>query len=627
MSEARGTPSPPLQGAGSTEAERLSSILEIGRALGSTLNLDLLLRLVVAHGGRLLDAERCTVFVHDAERRELWSRVAQGLGEGPRQPRVEEGGGGPSAGQELLRIPDDRGLVGAALKLGRPVLVQDAYADPRFDPSFDRATGYRTRSVLAVPLHSRAGDPVGVLQALNKRDGSFGAEDEELALALAGQIAAAIENGRLYQAVVEKNAALEAAQRRLEKALREIDALYEVEQEVSLARDVDPLLDAILQKAVALSGAQAGSVLLAREEGGGDLFFHSAVGEQSSRIVRTTLASGRGLVGAAAASGKSILTNDPASDPRFDAGIAQALGYPIASALAVPIAWDGARLGALELLNKKGGPFDEEDLRLATLVAGQAARAIHRTRGRAEQERRGRLQLVGQMLSGLLHDLRTPMTIVSGHAQLLERELDPEQRRRSGETILRQVDLVSSMTGEVLAFVRGERALLIRRLSVTELLDEMEEFLRHDLAGRPISFELVRSWQGHVRCDEAKVKRVVFNLVRNAVQAMPGGGSLVLRSEREGDRWLLSCEDTGSGIPPEIQGRLFEEFVSHGKAGGTGLGLALCKKIAEEHGGEIGFSSRPGKGTCFTLSLPLHEEAPLPSAGPPADAWSQGDLG
>ncbi|MHB1843314.1 MAG: hypothetical protein ACYCWW_00585, partial [Deltaproteobacteria bacterium] len=121
------------------EAERLSAILEIGRALGSTLDLDLLLRLVVAHGSRLLDADRCTVFVHDEERHELWSKVAQGLGEeagsarrraeaeGPEHSTEEAGSARRRAEAEgnqnerLIRISEKRGLVGAAFALGRPV--------------------------------------------------------------------------------------------------------------------------------------------------------------------------------------------------------------------------------------------------------------------------------------------------------------------------------------------------------------------------------------------------------------------------------------------------------------------------------------------------------------------------
>jgi len=518
---------------------------------------------------------------------ELWAKVAQGMD------------------QQLIRIPASRGLVGAAVTDRRPINVADAYSDARFDQEIDQVSGYHTRSVLAVPMISRDGRIVGVLQALNKRGGSFGHEDEELALALAGQGAAALENSRLYQAVLEKNAELSTAQGKLRQALRELDVLYEVEQQVSLATELDALLEVVLTNAVELSAAEAGSILLRRDQGDGQLFFHSAVGEKREEIRRLTLPLGRGVAGKVALSNRPLLVNDPKAEPSFDPTLADRIGFPVRNALAVPIIWEETSYGALELLNKREGRFGEEDLRLATLVAGQAARAIHRSRSRAEEERKGRLQLVGQMLSGLLHDLRTPMTIISGYAQLMETASDQLERRQGKEMILKQFDVINSMTGEVLAFVRGERSLLLRKIHLNLFLDEIETFVRKDLEGAGIRIEVERGFEGSIRLDENKLKRVVFNLVRNAAQAMPDGGRLTLSSQLENGCWAFRVADTGRGVPAEIGGRVFEEFVTHGKAGGTGLGLALSKRIVEEHGGTIDFTSEAGQGTTFTVRLPL----------------------
>jgi signal transduction histidine kinase len=182
----------------------------------------------------------------------------------------------------------------------------------------------------------------------------------------------------------------------------------------------------------------------------------------------------------------------------------------------------------------------------------------------------------------------------------------------------------------------------LRKVHLNFFLDEIEAFVRKDLEGSGIRVEVVRGFEGSIRLDENKIKRVIFNLVRNAAQAMPAGGRLTLssqleeagsaggraeaegrsikteeagsaggRAEAEGrsiqvqGHWVFRCADTGHGIPPEIASRVFEEFVTHGKAGGTGLGLALSKRIVEEHGGTIGFESDPGKGTTFTVRLPL----------------------
>ena len=381
--------------------------------------------------------------------------------------------------------------------------------------------------------------------------------------------------------------------------------LYEVEQKVSLANELDALLEVVLTNAVDLSGAEAGSILLRREQGDGTLFFHSAVGEKREEIRRLTLPIGRGVAGKVALSDRPLVVNDPQAEPSFDRDLAERIGFPVRNALAVPIIWEETSYGALELLNKRGGAFGDDDLRLATLIAGQAARAIHRSRSRAEEERKGRLQLVGQMLSGLLHDLRTPMTIISGYAQLMEGEMEQTERRHGKDMILKQFDVINSMTGEVLAFVRGERSLLLRKVHLNAFLDEIEAFVRKDLEGAGIRIEVVRGFEGSIRLDENKMKRVIFNLVRNAAQAMPEGGRLTLSSQLEGEAWVFRCGDTGRGIPKEIASRVFEEFVTHGKAGGTGLGLALSKRIVEEHGGTIDFESEAGKGTTFTVRLPM----------------------
>ena len=140
----------------------------------------------------------------------------------------------------------------------------------------------------------------------------------------------------------------------------------------------------------------------------------------------------------------------------YDRSIAKKLGVQIRAVLCVPISGEDGADGSLELLNKKGG-FTAADERLATLLAGQAGRAIRLRQERDEGERKGRLAAIGQMLSGVLHDLRTPMTIISGYAQLVSLEQDDAQRRALAEVIERQVDHISAMTRETLAFARGER--------------------------------------------------------------------------------------------------------------------------------------------------------------------------
>ncbi len=170
--------------------EKLSSILEIARALAVERDLDRLLGMIVEAAARVAEADRCSIFVLDRDRGELWTRVAQGL---------------PGTAQEI-RAPLGTGVVGHVASTGQALNLPDAYADPRFHRAIDQATGYRTKSLLTVPMKragsADGGEVVGVLQALNRRDGRpFNGEDQGLLEGLGGQAAAAIDNALLHQEI------------------------------------------------------------------------------------------------------------------------------------------------------------------------------------------------------------------------------------------------------------------------------------------------------------------------------------------------------------------------------------------------------------------------------------------
>ena len=161
--------------------EKLQSILEVAKALTAERHLDRLLALVVDEAAKVAEADRCTLFIADREKGELWSKVAHGTGE--------------------IRIPLGTGIAGAVATSGTSVRIDDPYADARFNQKVDHDTGYRTRAILAVPMLNTRGEVVGVLQALNRKDGAFTAEDEELLGALAGPAASAIENALLNEEI------------------------------------------------------------------------------------------------------------------------------------------------------------------------------------------------------------------------------------------------------------------------------------------------------------------------------------------------------------------------------------------------------------------------------------------
>lgn len=163
-------------------ANRLQAILEVAKAMAAAHSLDALLPLILREAARVVEADRCSLFILDRQRNELWSRVAQGA-------------------KQEIRVPLGHGIAGAVAQTGEVVNLVDAYSDPRFDRDWDIKTDYRTTSILCVPMRDTHGDVTGVLQALNAVDGNFDEEDTELLVALGGQAAQAIENAMLHDEI------------------------------------------------------------------------------------------------------------------------------------------------------------------------------------------------------------------------------------------------------------------------------------------------------------------------------------------------------------------------------------------------------------------------------------------
>src|SRR5579862_4205501 len=231
------------------EQKKVALVQEVGRALSSGLELDQLLVLIMEKVTELMAADRSTLYLVSGDGGELWSKVVQG-GE------VFE-----------IRLRVGEGIAGWVGKTGDIVNLPDAYGDARFQPAVDLRSGYRTRTVLCVPMKNAMGAITGVLQCLNKQGGPFVQSDVELLLALASLAAVAIDNAKLYLAARAQNQELTQARDQLAQRSRELNALYEVEKELSAALDLDGLLERILRQAINVLDAGAGSIALREPDG------------------------------------------------------------------------------------------------------------------------------------------------------------------------------------------------------------------------------------------------------------------------------------------------------------------------------------------------------------------------
>jgi two-component system sensor histidine kinase HydH len=216
--------------------------------------------------------------------------------------------------------------------------------------------------------------------------------------------------------------------------------------------------------------------------------------------------------------------------------------------------------------------------------------------------------LVGRFARTIVHDFKNPLNIIGMAADVLGLDNVPVADRTDASVLIRkQVTRLSNMINELLDFTREGRSAM--ELAPTDYGQFIREVLSDlQLEARERSVELNSESAPPsvlVALDARRLPHVFYNLVNNAIDFMPDGGRIILRFRLTEQDVTTELEDSGPGIAPEIASSLFEPFATHGKAHGTGLGLSICKRIVEEHGGEISAQSAPGRGAIFSFSLPV----------------------
>lgn len=222
-----------------------------------------------------------------------------------------------------------------------------------------------------------------------------------------------------------------------------------------------------------------------------------------------------------------------------------------------------------------------------------------------EVMRSERLSLVGSMANSIIHDLKNPICIVRCCSDIIASETSDPRLRELTQMLDGAVDGMLSMTQELLDYARGSTTLETKPVSIWGMLDELNKQSLRLLPGKNIQFVKHIRYGGDIEIDLVRFIRVLANLIKNAREAMHGGGILTITSDLVQDYVVLRISDTGLGIPPELVSKLFEPFVTHGKANGTGLGLAMAKSVIDAHRGKISISSVPGNGTTVDIRLPV----------------------
>ena len=568
-----------LQAQLSQKERELYSIQKIGQALGNTLKLDDLLILIMKEITEIMDADRSTLYLVDHQKKEIWSKIAL-------KAEIRE-----------IRQKFGLGISGVVAATGEKINIPDAYRDSRFDPSTDKKTGYRTRSILCIPVwepiaRDQQREIVGVIQVLNKRSGPFTASDEGILEAIGSEVAVALSNARLYQ--------------RLEQKYREIDLLYEFEQMLSAGVEVQEIFKNILNRTFAhLQASVVGAVfplegkshLLALYDGG--KIYSQPLGTSDENLKKVL---------------QGQLKADSPQAAKLLLSYLPFLGKEeLASLRIFPIELDESVPGEAALLFRGSGeqmlPSDSDDLQLLDIVAQKISRALELNTLRQSLLRQERLSAVGQMMSTIVHDLRSPVNSIYGFLELLvEENVSPEEKKEYADIMRMEIQSITNMTTEILDFAKGKTSILPRKCAVANVVKRFQPQAEQLFKDSGIALRIQSESKKLLYADLEKLTRVFYNIAKNAKEAMGDRGEFVFRTFDVDGEVVFELADNGPGIPEEIRDRLFESFVTSGKKSGTGLGLAIVKKIVEDHHGSITIESETGKGTRFLIRLPEYQQ-------------------
>jgi signal transduction histidine kinase len=494
----------------------------------------------------------------------------------------------------------------------------------------------RIGAELFIPLKTQ-GELVGIFAVGPKLSGETYSHDDQLILTtLANQTATAIEKARLYEAAQQELAQRNRAEKEIRRRAAQLESLNATISAVAAASDLQALLETALDHALRALGLEMGAIWLCRDwwrEG----LKHGAASPQEAAFSSSLLV----LRGLSPDSdpvlehlARTVAPEDPKPVAQADlentevAALAACLN--IRASLTVPILVEGQHIGTVSLLATAPRLWSVEDITLSEAVGRQLGTAAERLRLFQEVQRhadglataldqaRQLDRLKSEFIQSVSHELRTPLALARGYAELLGEgelgELAPGQKN-AVDVIVRRVRMLSELVEDITLILGAEARPLAREPVALDNLARaaVEEFrVSADGAGITLQSEIAPNVAPALG-ESVYLRRVLDNLIGNALKFTPAGNTIIVRVCQEDDRIVLQVSDTGIGIPPEQQDKIFQRFFqvdgsTRRRYGGVGLGLALVKEVVETLGGDVGVESQVDRGSTFTVRLPVAEE-------------------
>jgi signal transduction histidine kinase len=379
--------------------------------------------------------------------------------------------------------------------------------------------------------------------------------------------------------------------------------LSEISLDLASTLDLKTLLDRIGHAAADLCNAQAASILL-YDENKQQLHFESTTNLDEPLMRGLIVPVDSSIAGWIVLNREPVIIDDTQQDSRHYSKIAQFTNVTTTSMLGVPLIAKDEMIGVLEAINKIEGNFTEDDQDVLMALGAQAAVAIANAR----------LFHQSDLISELVHELRTPLSSLNTAAHLLSRPDLPEERREQViSAIQNEITRLTEMTSAFLDMARlesGRTQFNTEVFDLSLLLDECASLVSGKVDEKDLHLQMdIPNEIPQITADRDKIKQVLLNLLSNAIKYNHPQGSITVSAGVEGDNLVIAVMDSGPGINEEDKEHLFEKFFrvesAEKAAPGSGLGLAISQRIVEAHQGKIEVRSHVGTGTTFRVYLPI----------------------
>lgn len=616
----------------SERSVQLSLINEVSQAATSILNLDVMLRTVVEAIRRSFAFYSVSVHLYHRDKQLVELRAKAPLDH--HDSDVEK-----KPVTHKLR----QGLIGWSMATNKTILANDVRQEPYYVFSNGNK---KVRAELCVPI-ALGIKTIGVLNLQSTQLEAFDKYHVSAMETLADQLAIAIENAQLYDAINQR--------------VQELKSLNEIGQAITSTLDLHKTLTLITDHTTRLMDVAAASVAL-RDNEANDVWFAAASGEGSQAVLGLHIPLGQGVAGWVAETGEPVIVPDAYTDRRFYTEVDENSGFMTQSILCVPLQTRGQTIGAIEVMNKKHGTFNKEDQALLQALAISAATAIENAQFYEEKIRTierlaetqnqlvqsAKLAAVGELAAGVAHEINNPLTTIIGFTSLLLDTSTPsteEQRQEDLNTIYEEARRAKDIVRSLLDFARADTPKR-QPVQLNQLIEEAIFLVYTKSASQKIELEKHLAPLPETYLDANQIKQLMVNLLNNAVQAMWHNkdkvalltittelapeplpaietpemsyqiisgttATAVVRPAKRGKTdkeatIICKISDTGHGIKTKHIDKIFDPFFTTKEVGqGTGLGLSISYGIIEKHGGTIDVESKFGEGTTFTLTLPL----------------------